>query len=221
MKMLKQISLLLLVSVFFIHCKKNREPEPVTFSGTVTDNVQGIPVANATVKIGLQQSASNSVFNSGFVTVETTTTDANGFYSVTFTPENPITYKITVEKDIYFGKEIEVSADVASAGTNTVNNFGIDPYGWFKIFIKNTSPDDLSDNILYQTTSENSGCSSCCNNLPVSLTGMSIDTFFICKRAAYPSIAFSWFVTKNGSTVPHTGSTTAVIGDTVVYNLNY
>jgi len=221
MKIIQHISFLILVSVFFIQCKKNREPEPVTFSGTITDNVLGTPVANATIKIGLQQSATNSVFNTGYVTVETVTTDANGYYSVTFEPENPIAYKISVEKDIYFSREVEVSADIASAGTNTINNFGIDPYGWFKINIKNITPNDAADNIIYQNTSENSGCSSCCNNLPISLNGMTIDTFFICKRTAHPNITFSWFVTKDGVMVPHTGSTTAIIGDTVEYNLNY
>ena len=58
MKFFRHLSFLLLVSIFFIQCKKKNEPEPVTFSGNVSDNVQGIPVANATVKIKLQQSAS-------------------------------------------------------------------------------------------------------------------------------------------------------------------
>lgn len=221
MKILKHISILLLVSVFFIHCKKNREPEPVTFSGNISDNVQGIPVANATVKIKLQQSASNSVFNPGFNTVATTTTDGSGNYSVTFTPENPITYKVVVEKDLYYAKEVVISSDNVSAGSNTVTNFAINPVGWFKINIKNTNPTDIDDNLLYQNTSESNGCSSCCNNLPISLNGMTIDTSFICQRVANPSISFSWFITKNGNTTSFSNSISSVIGDTVVYNLNY
>jgi hypothetical protein len=222
MKIIRHISFLLLVSVFFIQCKKNREPEPTTFTGKVTDNVQGgIPVANATVKLKLLQTASNSVFNSSFTTIATTSTDANGNYIFTVTPENAITFKIVVEKNLYFGKEKEISADVASPGTSNETNFGIDPLGWFKVNIKNTTPFDVDDNILYQNTSESSGCSSCCNNLPVSLDGMNIDTFFICKRVAYPTISFNWFVTKNTITNPFTGSVNSIIGDTVEYNLNY
>jgi hypothetical protein len=221
MKFLKHILLLLLVSVFFIQCKKNSEPEPVTFSGNVSDNVQGIPVANATVKIKLQQSASNSVFNSGFNTVATTTTDASGNYSMTFTPENPITYKVVIERNLYYGKEVEISSDVVTAGSNTVTNFAIDPIGWFKINIKNTNPTDADDNLLYQNTSETNGCSTCCNNLPISLNGMTVDTSFICQRVANPTISFSWFITKNGNTSPFSNSISSIIGDTVVYNLNY
>lgn len=220
MKFLRNISFLLLVSVFFLQCKKNREPEPVTFSGNISDNVQGIPVANATVKIKLQQSASNSVFNSGFNTVATTTTDPSGNYSITFSPENPITYKVVVEKNLYYGKEVEISSDIASAGTNTVTNFGIDPIGWFKIHIKNTNPFDADDQILYQNTSEN-GCTSCCNNLAVGLSGMSVDTSFVCQRVSNPIISFSWFITKNGNTTSFSNSISSVIGDTVEYNLNY
>lgn len=221
MKSFHRLSFLLLVSVLFLQCKKNREPEPVTISGNVSDNIQGIPVANANIQIKYQQAASNSVFNSGFISIASTTTDANGNYSVTFTPESPITYKIIVDKAYYFSKESQVSADVASAGTNTTVNFGIDPLGWLKVNVKNLNPHDVNDNIIYQNTSESSACSSCCNNSPVSLDGMTIDTFFICQRVAAPAISYSWFVTKNGNTNPFTGSTTAIIGDTVVVNINY
>ena len=221
MKFFRHLSFLLLVSIFFIQCKKKNETEPVTFSGNVSDNVQGIPVANATVKIKLQQSASNSVFNSGFNTVATTTTDGSGNYSVTFTPENPITYKVIVEKNLYYAKEVEISSDVVTSGSNTVTNFAINPIGWFKINIKNTNPTDAGDNILYQTTTETNGCSSCCNNLPINLNGMNVDTSFLCQRVANPTISFSWFVTKNGTTTSFSNSISSIVGDTVVYNLNY
>lgn len=222
MKNIKHISFFLLISVLFIQCKKNHEPEPVIFTGKVTDNVQGgIAVSNATVRLKLLQSASNSVFNSGFSTIATTTTDGNGNYSFSVTPENAVTFKIVIEKDFYFGTEKEISADVASPGTTTENNFGINPYGWFRVNIKNTNPFDADDNILYQNTSENNGCSSCCNNLSISLSGMNIDTFFICKKVANPTVSFSWFVTKDAVTNPFTGSVNAIIGDTVIYNLNY
>jgi hypothetical protein len=222
MKIVKHISFLILISVLLVQCKKNREPEPVIFTGKVTDNVQGgIPVSNATVKLKLLQSASNSVFNSSFTTIATTTTDGNGNYSFSVSPENAVTFKLVIEKEFYFATEKEISANAASPGTTTETNFGINAFGWFRVNIKNTNPFDADDNILYQNTSENSGCSSCCNNLSVALSGMTVDTFFICKRVANPTISFSWFVTKNAVTNPFTGSVNAIIGDTVVYNLNY
>lgn len=221
MKNWKHISLLLAVCVFFITCKKEEEQQPRTFSGHVNDPVQGIDVANATVKIQYQKSAENNVFNTGYVTGAVGTTDANGNYSITFTPENPVNYKIIVEKDFYFSKEIQFSNENVTAGSNTVNNFDLNPLGWLKVNIKNVSPVNGSDIILFQNTSEGSGCSSCCNNTAVSFTGMTVDTTLICQRVSFPDITFNWFVTKNGNLSPFSGSTTGVIGDTVVYNINY
>jgi hypothetical protein len=212
---------LLLGGILISSCKKNREPEPVTFSGTVTNSVDGLPVANTTIKVKVQQSADNGVFNSSFTTAVTTTTDANGNYSVTFTPESVITYKLVLEKDFYFSQEQEISGNSVSGGSNTVTNFSFDPKGWFRINFKNINPDDPNDLIIYQNTSENNGCSACCNNIPVNFEGMAVDTFLICQRVAYPNITFSWFVTKGGTTYPFTGNTTGVHGDTVIYNLNY
>ncbi len=221
MKLFRDILICVLISFIFASCKKNREPEPVTFSGTILNNVTGLPVEGVSVTIKLQQASNNNVFNAGFSTIANTTSDANGNYSVTFTPENPITYRIIVDKQYYFSEETELSDDLVPAGSTTDTDFGIDPLGWFKINIKNVAPNDVDDNIIYQNTSEASGCSSCCNNSAISLDGMTIDTFFICQRAAYPTITFNWFVTKNGNIAPFSNSVSAIHGDTVVYNLNY
>lgn len=212
---------LLFGGMIILSCKKNREPEPVTFSGTVTNSVNGLPVANTTIKVKVQQSADNGVFNSSFSTAATTTTDANGNYSVTFTPESVVIYKLVLEKDFYFTRELDINGNSVSAGSNTTTDFSFDPKGWFRVNIKNINPDDPNDHIIYQNTSENNGCSACCTNIPVDFTGMTVDTFLICQRVAYPNITFSWFVTKGGTTTPFTGNTTGVHGDTAVYNLNY
>lgn len=215
------VFLIFTTTLFFGACKKNEEPEPVTFSGQINDPVQGIPVANATVKIALQQSANNNVINTGFVVMASTTTDANGNYSITFSPENPVTYRLIVEKNLYFGQQTDYSHNAIATGSNTTTNFNINPVGWFKVNIKNVNPVDNDDVILFQNTSENNGCATCCSNTAVSFTGMNVDTYILCQRVAHPNITYSWFVTKNGNLTTFNSSTSGIVGDTAVVTINY
>lgn len=215
------IYFLLTGGILFSSCKKNREPEPVTFNGKVTNSITGLPVSGAKVIIKVQKSASNGVFNSGFSTLATTTTNSSGNYSVTVEPESPITYRISAEKSDFIASEIEIAAEDAPAGSTNNNHLSIDPSGWFRVNIKNTNPFDADDNIIFQNTSESSGCANCCNNSPISFDGESVDTFFVCKRIANPTISFSWFVTKNGNLVSFSNNVSAIHGDTAVFNLNY
>lgn len=211
--------LLLILITGLSSCRKNKDLS-ITIEGTVLNRGDGSPASGVTVKIKYQEIGSGSV-STAYQTITSTSTDASGRYSLTFDKPAAAEYKFELSSSRHFSVEYSESADNISAAEVNTRNFSIAPLAWFSIRIRNATPLTIQDQIIYQNTSEQNGCSTCCGNSPITKQGTAVDTTIICKRQGGTKIRFSWSVLKGGNSSTNTDSVLVVPYDTTFYNLDY
>lgn len=213
----KNLLFLLLATTLF-SCKKNKDAQ-VVIQGTVSDKNTGNPSSGVTVKIYYQE-ISNSSFSTSYKLLTSTTTDASGNYTFSFSRPSATSYKFELSSDMHYGFTETKNADaISSTDPNTVN-FLIESRSWFSVRIRNTSPVGALDQIIYQNTTAND-CSSCCSHAAFIYTGMTLDTTFVCSKIGGTNNDFTWSVTKAGSTNSFNQSVYCAPFDTTFYDLNY
>lgn len=203
----------------FSACRKNNELS-ITIEGTVLNSGDQSYAAGVTVKVKFQEIGSGTV-STAYQTIASTTTDANGFYRVTFDKPAAAEYKFELSSPRHFASEFTESADNISATQTNTRNFQIDPLSWFAVHLKNVNPVTTQDMIIFQNNSESNPCSTCCNNVAQSFTGMNTDTVLVCKRKGGTRIKFSWIVQKGSSNQTYSDSVLVAPYDTSFYQLNY
>ncbi len=211
--------LLILLCLCFtaVSCKKENNSE-VTISGTISDSAGAIAGANVDLSV---KEISSGTFSSSFNELYSGTTGSDGKYSHTFTPGNPIEYKIEVLADNRFDEELIINADDVQRGTNNVYNFNLRPQAWYRVNIKNTIPFDSTDLLQYQISSSQESCPGCCNNLVRLFEGDVVDTTLKCMTTGNQMLKVNWVVTKNSIIQSYSDSVFCATGDTGIINLNY
>ncbi len=216
--LLLSFSLALIISI--INCKKKNDVKLITIPGNIFDENANTNIQGVTVKLQSQE-VSGGTFSNSYNTIESSTTDANGNYSFEFENRNPVSYKIIVTKNGYFGIEDIFNPDNISTETTNTKNYSLFSQSWFTINIKNTTPFDNTDEILYHNLSGINNCSTCCNGSFSTYTGTNIDTTITCPLYGSQYIVFEYFVTKDQIISGFKDSVYCTPTDTAFYQLNY
>lgn len=205
--------------IALLACKKDKSVT-ITFEGTVTDGVNGGGVSDVAVTLSYQ-AYEGGVASSAFTSAGTLYTNANGWYSFTFKKPAAIKYKIVLSRNAYFGITQEMNPDNFTTEHNNTLNYTLYPSATFHIGIKNQTPFNSQDQIVFQYIGENTGCPTCCNNLLKTFTGTAVDTSLTCLRQGDNYVKFQWLVTKNSLTNLYSDSVLCPKGVVTTYQINY
>ena len=189
---------LALISIGVAGCNKNRVASYV-IRGQITDPNLNTPIAGATVTLRAQE-VIGSTLSSSFKVLATTTTAANGTYTIQFDRVNATEYRIEVEKDLYFGTEESINPDDLKTSEMNVYSYEIGAQSWIHIHLKNQNPANANDEVTYQM---NPGAAqtcgpSCCTSLAFTLEGETVDTTWVCTNTGGHDATLNAYYVKNG-----------------------
>lgn len=192
---MKSFVQLLLVLCLFASCSKKDNFERVV-NGRVYNKNTGAPLSNASITISAQVTT-NGVFNSNLTTLASTTTDANGNYTVSFKKANTDTYHIRVGENSIFSQEIVVGYDQMFSQNPYVQNFEVYTSAQVFVHLKNSNlAADSNAVINYKYSGRPLNCN-CCTSTSLILTG-AVDTTVECKTYGDQYYPYFYSVSRNG-----------------------
>ena len=153
-------------------------------------------------------------------TIATTTTDANGKFTFQFEKEKSAGYQIYISKTNYFDNIINIpDADVV-AGTPYTPIYDFFKIAYLKLHVKNVSPYNTSDQIVYSYTSGYLNCYECCSDVYFVGNGMNYDSTYTCKTYGDQKIIVTWHVVKSAD-IFYTDTILCTPFDTTSYQILY
>ncbi|MFZ4401661.1 MAG: hypothetical protein ACOYO1_16640 [Bacteroidales bacterium] len=214
------INIIIIVCLFSLvnACKKD-SGNNILVQGKIMDANQQIAIANAEVTFWSSRIQSGT-YNPNYVALTSTTSDANGNYSLEITKAKDAGFRITVDKAKYFSLTNDISVENLTVGTHNLN-YTIYPEAYFKLHVKNVSFIDNTDYISYWFTNTQPNGTNCCNNIPINYTGQYYENNVLCRTFGAQDIKIKWIVKKAGITTPFETTVYCAPFDTTVYNLNY
>jgi len=209
----------LLGTFILVNSCKKEDDKTIIVLGKITDANQQTALANATVTFWSSRIQSGT-YNPNYVELAKAFTDAGGNYNLQITKGKDAGFRITVDKDKYFGQTSDISVESLLSGTHTLN-YSIYPEAYFKLIVKNTSNFDNNDFISYWFNNTQPNGYNCCNNIPINYTGLNYENTVRCRTFGGQSMIVKWNVRKDGVSYPYESSVYCAPFDTTVFNLNY
>ena len=157
--MLDRIQILALICIFFSSCR-DQDTSKYIVQGLVTSNVDGSPCVGFDIEFE-QQTIEAGSFNGFYETAATTTTDANGFYSLEFPRKSAIYFRINVEHDGWFPIVNEINPEDLTPDVAFDYDVITTPRADLEIEVMNAPPAYASDKLrfrLLKTFEEYSTC---------------------------------------------------------------
>ncbi|HEV7231528.1 MAG TPA: carboxypeptidase-like regulatory domain-containing protein [Bacteroidia bacterium] len=196
----------LLLAGVLLSCKKTQRTH---VDGSTKDASNLNTISGATVYLKQRDPNCSSCFSG--TNVSQTRSDANGKFTFDFNANNGYLYNVSATADKYLNNLSSGGSNLANGQDNEVN-IQLQPAGFLKIHVKNTSPHDAWD-VLWMH--------SVLGTDSAAFKGISIDTSF--TQTVYGSSAnpLTWSVKKNGVLTLHNAYVNCVAFDTTYYSLNY
>ncbi len=208
--------LLAAVAVGSTSCKK--KSIRYALAGKVLDN-SGNTVGNAEIVLSEQKVSSGSL-NTNYSFIDGLTTTSNGEFLFDFERANALRYKVELDKEGFFSRDIEMNVDRFTPGETVCQNFTIYPKGTIKVVIKNAFPIDEFDHFSYRNRNAHFDCY-CCDNDESSFPGMDVDTALVCDLYAESWIHYEYEIEKYGAFIFNHDSAYVTPGDTTFILINY
>ncbi|MFQ3676164.1 MAG: carboxypeptidase-like regulatory domain-containing protein [Endomicrobiia bacterium] len=206
---------LIISAIVFTTCKKE---ENIIISGRITNVVDSSPIPNA--KVILYENAVNSgSYNAMYSKISETFTDENGNYSFEIEQKVYVKFKIIIETDDYYLKNIEFFAE--DGKTEYLKNILLARKSFLKVFVKNISPKLESDVLKLRIENINSECEQCDNGQFRYFNGANVDTTFIVNVVGGETVRIVWISIHNGESQNYNQNLYCVPEDTVVLNCIY
>ncbi|MEO9533102.1 MAG: hypothetical protein ABJG68_09205 [Crocinitomicaceae bacterium] len=211
MRKLIYLSAILLV---LTACKK--DPIQYTFDGKITESVGGNGLSGVSVSI-YQIPFSSSVTSNNYVLAGSTTTDSEGNYSITFDREKVTEFKINLDYDGYYKRDINLNSGEISSENNNTTNYEMDPKSWIKFNINNEFPADQNDELNILLLNYREGCQDCATSDYYAYEGI-VDTSVVFGSTGAQYFNFTYIYVGNTS---WSDSVYMTPFDTVNYAINY
>ena len=195
-------------------CKK--ETIQFTFEGTVTESVNSAGLSGITVGVW-QKTYDGNVASTFFNIAGSTTTDAAGFYSISFEREKVVEFKIALSKTGYFDIESIIPSGDISPDETYVKDFEMTPKSWVTFNLYNVAG-SASDEFTMIHYNFREGCVGCTTNEYYYYTGLVDSTFtYTTTGGVYTKYAY-----KNpGAAIYNQDSVYTPLFDTVVVDIDF
>lgn len=214
--MLSVLILTIITTVF--SCGK--EEGRIRISGTVTDPLQQIPVADAEVTLTGKMLQGGS-FNPDPSVITMTNTASDGSFSIDIAQVRASELTITIRKRAYFNAVQTLTVQEVSSDKAYEGSWLLHPEGWVNLRVQNTTPGGASDLITYRIFSDNPECSNCCNSDYVQGPGPQYDNTVLCRSSAGTTAKVLWNVHKWNFSRADTTYLNIPLFDTVYYHITY
>lgn len=212
-------AVLVLAILVSVSCRKKNEPFALEIAGKVTDFSTGNGVAGATVTLQAQE-ITNNTWSSSYKTVTSTTSAADGSYSLGFDRVNAVDYEVSVSKKSYYAERENINPEKVIPDETYNASYSIKPEAWISVRVFNSNPVDATDELVYNL-GQTFDCPNCCTGTTRKFTGNVIDSTIVCPLIGNSTVNLSWTVTKNGVV----GSSVAAIAcpsfDTTQFLITY
>lgn len=187
-------------------------------AGKVVDN-NGQPQGGVAIVLSEQKIASGSL-NTNYSFIDNSNTQSDGKYLFDFPRENTLKYKVELEKEGFFFRDVEMNVDRFAPDEVVCQDFTIYPKGTLKVNITNAFPIDEFDKITYKNRNADFDCF-CCDGDPVAFNGMTVDTSLVCDLYAEAWIHYEYQIEKYGGLNFSHDSVYVTAGDTTLVTINY
>jgi len=198
----------------------NKDDGRIRIEGTVTDAVQGLPLAGAAVAL-TGKVIKGGTFNPDPSVIVTVVTDADGFFQIDIAQVKASEMALTVSSERYFNQTKELTIQEVSSGKKYTDNWSLHPEGWVRLRVQNTQPGDATDLITWRILSDNPDCSDCCNSTWVQGYGMQYNNVALCRTKGATTATVAWNVHKWNFSTADTAQLQVPLFDTVNFHLKY
>jgi hypothetical protein len=206
--MKKYLFLLACFGLLMAQCHKN-DDKFIKVSGKVLEFGSNKPISNA--KVGIYEEGGAFLGTTWTKLVDTTRTDANGFYSI---EKNNIdrssSFFIAAAANKYYTYDPNNYLVTGQEVTN--NNIVLDPFAWIKVHVKNVNPFNDRDSILLGNV---------VGTIPMTHVGKNIELNYINKVRGNLRMEAQWSVGKNSIWKFLTDSIRIQAHDTLNYEILY
>lgn len=182
--------MILLVMLTLTACKRSNQ---TVVYGELTEHYTGIPLDGTEVELAYTE-LGNGTYSSGYTSLGTVTTDAEGQYRFEFDNVSAIDYRVRAIKDGYFLRELKVGRD--DWRPNQENEFNITLYETSSITFRFYNQFSSGNTLIFNLKPHSAGCSSCCSPEKISIGGIN-DTTFACNVYGNQSIGYEYLVVNS------------------------
>lgn len=189
--------------------------------GKITDMSTGEAVSDVTVDLYLTKINSGS-FSGTFEKYMTTTTDAEGNYSLEFEPVAAGEYSLRLSKDGYHSNITDFMPEETAAEYE--KNLAIPKAGYIKFKIHNAYGahiGDENDVARIKVDGINPLCSECCSSDYYSFEGLNVNEEFVCNIVAGDEITINRYLVRNGTSEYKSRKYICEQRDTISYSWTY
>jgi hypothetical protein len=193
--MIRLSTFLLIATVLFTSCKKEKKEFVLEISSTIKSQVQNVNVPNAKVLLYVQELSSNGVFSSAYIKKAETSTDANGNFTIKFEKGDAISYRLEISHEKYFDLFMELNDQNVKPDSPYTEDIKMMPEAYVKVRAINKNKFNENDVFSISTYVENSDCE-CCKNFNYNLVGVS-DTSYTCLLYGPKNYKIIWSVKRD------------------------
>lgn len=200
------------------NCKKKENN--VKFSGKVINPGNNQAVGDAQVSLS-STSVQSWVYNSNFQDIASVNSNQDGSFEFQFEEQAASAYRIYIYKPKYFSNTTVINANDVTSESGYYSTFDLVPEAMIILHVKNQTPADSADRILYKILR---GAVSCPNGCPASYIeglGMNYDTLITCKTEGDKFFLVESNITKGGGTIVRRDSVYITPFDTTALNILY
>jgi hypothetical protein len=208
--MKKYFFVLVSFSFLMVQCRKDAN-NYIKVSGKVLEFGTNKPIANA--KVGIYSEGGAFLGTTWSNLVDTTRTDANGFYSIEKQGiDNGSSFYVSAAANKYYTYD---PTKYVATGQDVMNNdIVLDPFAWIKVHVKNVNPLNDRDSIfLGNLVGPPSG--------ETIYTGKNVDLNFLNKVRGNLSMRATWTVARNNIGKSFVDTVKIAAHDTLKYEILY
>jgi hypothetical protein len=192
------IFILLTACMMLGACRK--KSSDIAFNGRVINPGNNTPIEGAAVSIA-STSVQSWVYNSNFQDIANTSSATDGTFSFEFPSQAASAYRIYIFKSNYFPNTTLLNANDVTPDAPYNADFELIPEATINLHIRNTSPTDSADRILYRILLQTVSCVGCCPTGYIEGEGPTYDTTIVCKTYGNMYFIVESNITKGISTV--------------------
>ncbi len=212
------LSFIFLAVVLMFSCKKD-DTKKIVIKGKIIDKNQNIPVSGAEITFWASR-LQGGTYNPSLIPMASAVSNENGDFQIAYDKDKDASYRITVEKNNYFGITQDIDVDKLPSGNYTYN-YEITPEAYLKLVVKNHYPYDNNDFIGYTINPPQPNGVNCCPSSANTGIGYFYENTIKCKTYGAQKVKITWSVKKNNINSLYDSLIYCIPFDTTVFNLNY
>ncbi len=212
----------LVLSFIILVCVNCKKPVSVDYKifGTLSDSQSNDPISGAYLVLSAQILDAGT-FNNSYQTLESVSTDSNGYFEFNIEKQTFNSIKVTFEKQLFFSGEVIFSPESVDPKSGLEVLESLDPMAFVNLNLRNISPINEQDELAFRYISAYFPDCICCNNDFRYFDGMDVDTVISCAVVGNSQLDYNYIVTKGGGSSNLQGGEFIESFQTVEIEINY